>query len=169
MQSEFQKDKAWSQSRLSTDELFEILKPRFPHCVGLKQASDSEDKQGCDFWLLRQRGSPIAIDVKFRSKDCRQFGSDDLCFELDSGKVIGWSLDQRKTTDFIVWVWIDSGRAYVAPFAQALCIAAVNADRWRGVYGSRMVSNRSYETEVVFVPITDFEASVAQWNRGEFI
>lgn len=170
MSSDFRKDMAWSHGQLSVTELWEILRPRFPNCVGLKGASESEDKRGTDYWLTKRSGGLIGIDAKIRRTDCRKFGgADDLCIELDSGRVIGWAMDRNKACDYIAWVWADTRRTYVAPFSQVLTITALNAERWKKVYGPKMVSNSTYKTEVCFVPLSDFEASLAKWNRGEFI
>lgn len=166
MQADFKRDMAWSHAQLTNDELLRILKPRFPHCTGLKRSSDSEDRAGTDFWLTRQTGNPISIDVKFRTRDCRQFGTDDLCIELQSGRVTGWAMDRAKATDYVVWCWADTGRTFIVPFAQLLSITAMHADQWRKTYGVKMVPNKTYQTECCFVPLVEFERASSAWNHG---
>lgn len=167
MSTDFKRDMAWSHAQLTIDQLWEILKLRFPNCVGLKQASDSEDRKGTDYWLVKRSGGLVGIDVKIRKQDCRMFGVDDVCVELHSGAIVGWSLDTRKACDYIAWIWSDTKRAYIVGFSQLLAITALNAARWREAYGSRMVANPAYETECVFVPIGEIEKALAHWQRGE--
>lgn len=132
-----------------------ILLGELPNAIDVLQSSESDDKNGTDWWVIRQYNKPLSVDLKARSKD---FGKDDLALETWSAvetKKVGWTRDDKKATDYILWFWNDTRRWCLVPFPMLCRIFSINWERWQNIYKSALQKTdceNSYHSECVFVP-----------------
>ncbi len=130
--------------------------------IGVRHATPNEDRHGTDWWVDRVNGRSLSVDVKARSPDYALRGHDDLALELWSAKAtaweggrIGWTLDPRKQTDYILWLWQESGRWCLVPFPLLSAAFKVHYDEWCRYRHAEQTSHRAGRTwvsECVYVP-----------------
>lgn len=119
-----------SQGSLQNASVAQILMAEIPGAVSVMRASEVEDRQGIDYWVNLKSGRQ-GIDAKVRSEDWAMRGSDDLALEIwsvEERKIIGWTRDSNKRTDYVIWWWTDTGRWCLIPFPM-LC--AVFIKKWQ--------------------------------------
>ena len=139
-----------------------ILRGALTGVIGIRAASLEDDRNGTDWWVDRVNGRSLSIDVKARREDFALRGQDDLALELWSvmataweGGSIGWTLDPRKQTDYILWLWHESGRWCLVPFPLLSAAFKVNYDEWCSYKHAVQTSHRngrSWKSECVYVP-----------------
>jgi hypothetical protein len=151
----------------------EILLETIPGSVRAIQALSVHDKQGVDWWLDMKSGERLAIDCKIRDDDpIVRFGAhcDDVALETWSvveKKVGGWTLDETKKTDYIFWLWKDTGRWCVVPFLLLVKAFKAKKDEWIKVYRvARQNTNGRYHSECVFVPVREMWAEIYRQSKG---
>lgn len=148
-----------------------MLRRQWPHATCIERASELEDVQGCDAWV-HTAGRRLGIDIKYREKDCRSHGRDDVVIEIQSSEGRpGWALAPKRNCGFIVWVWRDSGRSYLAIASELAAVAETMKAEWLARFApSRQPRTKSskgeYQTTVVFVPIAELERCILLWRRG---
>jgi hypothetical protein len=161
-----------SQGIVESCDVGEILRCRLPGCVEVKQAPKDIDRTGVDWLAKMSCGRVVGVDVKIREKDCTRFGNDDVALETWSvvGSHVGWTRDDGKACEWVLWVWKDTGRFFLLPF-QALC--SVFSDRWEhwvDAYKTRtqrtVREGRSWESECVFVPRMVVLDAIVEWFGG---
>ena len=136
------------------------------------KATENEDRSGTDYWIERRNGRSLSVDFKHRSFcPIERFGPeyDDVCIEtcsvfrgpnrppfVEGQRVkVGWTLNEMKRTDFIVYTWPASDgkrRFWVVPFPQLCRTAQKHADDWASRYHERSTPNPGYWTLNVYVP-----------------
>ncbi len=135
-----------------------ILRGALLGVVGVRPATISEDRNGTDHWIDRVNERSLSVDVKARAQDFSVRGHDDLALELwsvrpdllTSGK-LGWTLDPRKQTDYILWIWHDTGRWCLVPFPLLSAAFKVHFDEWCG-YKHAIQNSGRWESECIYVP-----------------
>lgn len=150
-----------------------ILLDRIPGAVAVEPAGRSDDKSGTDYWVKRRPPlRPLSVDVKVREHDWAEEGRDDLALETWSvlGEKPGWTRDDSKATDYVLWFWRDTGRFVLLPFP-ALCRAfRSHWLEWATRYGVHRQSTnsrgRSWVSECVFVPRDVVMREVMAWCDG---
>lgn len=142
----------------------EILLSQIPGAVAVYRANASDDRNGTDWWVetIGHDGeNRISVDAKVRSVDYAKRGRDDLALETWSvvDESPGWTRDPRKATDYVLWLWMDTGRWCLVPFAMLCAVFVKSWQAWRSRYGAhrqRTPSNgrfsRDWCSECVFVP-----------------
>lgn len=141
-----------------------------PGALGVEKAARSDDKNGTDYWIRHVRGTPISVDTKVRSKDPLQaYGKDDLALETWSAvdQKIGWTLDETKRTDYILWWFTPTGRWVLVPFLQLCAAFKKRRDVWAEhryrVERQWTMSNgrrAGWQSECVFVPRREIWAAI---------
>ncbi len=167
-QRNFRDDLAASKSTDSNSLAISILTRLYPSASLIETSSDSEDRLGADVWLNAYKR--LGIDVKFRAQDCRNFGADDLCLEIQCGNQAGWALEPGPLTDLFVWIWKDTARFYVCNAFEVSAVARIMAPKWRSKYAKTTRSvgkHEEYQTVCVYPPLREFERCLALWRRGE--
>jgi hypothetical protein len=154
----------------------EILLETIPGSVRAIQALSVHDKQGVDWWLDMKSGERLAIDCKIRYDDPIQlFGKhrDDVALETWSvveKKVIGWTLDETKKTDYIFWLWKPTGRWCVVPFHLLVKAFKAKKEQWMQVYPVRKQKtvrpNSIYHSECVYVNRREMWAEIYLQAHG---
>jgi len=165
---DFQERLLWSKGFLG-EGIAAILKNRLPNCHKVVKADETEDRQGTDYWALRDGLPKLAIDVKVRSRDYAPEGQDDLALETWSviDEKIGWTRDAEKRTDYVLWYWQDTGRFCLISF-HALCWAFTRHwQAWKRKYKVAIQESSSWQSECVFVPRAVVLGSLARWQTGK--
>lgn len=167
----------------------------FPSALRIEKAETRDDKNGTDYWVHRE--SPLdslSIDFKHRSFcPISKWGSDDACIELVSvyaGKLdmkrhfkrslidnrfckrLGWSVNRRKTTDFIVYTWPSKiGLRYWIVSFPILCAASIRfANEWIdrcGFLPTHEHRNNNYLTLNVFPSRQQIRSAMERIECGE--
>lgn len=138
----------------------DVLLLRFPHAINVTRASVSEDKSGTDYWITQPSGHKQSVDVKVRAVDCKRFGNDDVALETWSvleKKKIGWTRDSHKRTDYILWIWQDTGRWMLVPFPLLCAVFEKKWEAWSKKYKSPIQptvnkDGSHWHSQCVFVP-----------------
>lgn len=94
----------------------QILKSFFPGLINFRKAPASRDKRGTDYSAALNDFTPLGFDIKLRTTDPRRWGKDDLAIELWSSVEHGITGYRGTETDYILWLYPDTGRALLVPF-----------------------------------------------------
>lgn len=167
-----------------SDNILKWIFNCIPNATRLIKSNINDDKQGTDFWIYRNNLRPLSIDLKNRDFcPIQEFGSDDACIETTSvykgannynwldenRKVIGWTLDTNKQTDYIVYTWPNENgnrRFWIVPF-HFLCMASrKNWKEWAKKYGEKSAINKNYLTLAVYPPRRVITESMARLMVG---
>ena len=153
---DFQERLIMSNGVSASDDVRAIIVKDIPGAVNVIKAHTLNDKRGVDYWVELVSGKMISIDCKIRDKD---FGQDDLALETWSVKEqqkIGWTRDESKMADYIVWFWKDSRRYAIVPF---LLLCRIFQERWqewlhsyKNATQATITAHGKYHSECVFVP-----------------
>ena len=144
----------------------DILIANIPGAIAVERADEADDRSGTDWWVRRFSGHDLAVDCKVREEDwATKPGSqraDDLALEVWSvreDKIPGWTLRQDKRTDYILWLWKDTGRWCLVPFPMLCAVFREHGEAWcadngyrRAVQATRRPDGTEYHSECVFVP-----------------
>jgi hypothetical protein len=146
--------------------------------ISATRATTEEDMAGTDYWALLPSGKKLSIDVKLRSTDYAVHSdptrrADDLCLEVQSvvekGK-IGWTLDDSKETDYVLWLWPSSGRHCLMPFPWLRQAFYRHIGEWTELYSPQeqeTASNGSiYHSRSLFVPRSVVWAACLERDDG---
>ena len=147
----------------------QILKARIPACYDVQKADEASDRSGTDYWALRHDLPPLSIDCKVRRLDpIDKYGEDDLALETWSvkGRSPGWTRDETKRTDYILWFWTTSGRFELVPFPPLCKAFSLYWERWSAEYGPHEQNSGRWQSECVFVPRDVIKAKIADWCSG---
>lgn len=147
-----------------------ILKARIPGCVKVEKANTQDDKNGTDYWAIRKGLPALSVDVKVRTEDwLAKANQDDLALETWSvvDRTPGWTRNQNKRTDYILWYWQDTSRFVLVPFPP-LCKAFQSYWReWSGKYKTRKQrTEEGWYSECVFVPRVLVIEKITAWMGG---
>lgn len=155
----FFKQLQMSNGHSASKQVADILIEHVAGAVRVQKSNERDDKNGTDWWVTMKNGDKLSIDCKVREVDYARRGQDDLALESWSvveTRVVGWTRNERKRTDYVLWLWKDTGRWCLIPFAM-LC--AVFRDKWsawaRAYKTSRQftpTNGGGYHSEVTFVP-----------------
>lgn len=148
----------------------DVLLQCIPGAVEVHKSSACNDKIGVDWWVEMAGGRHLAVDGKVREEDwaASHPGEDDLAIETFSvveSSVIGWSRDEAKRCDYVLWLWKETGRYCLVPFPMLCRVCQDNWESWRETYKvSRQRTPRRdgshYHSECVFVPRREVWASI---------
>lgn len=151
----------------ATSNLEEILCIVIPGAIEVVRASKSEDRSGIDYWVRRDCGRDLAVDVKNRETDFKKKGNDDLALEIWSDKkarTVGWTCDKNKKTDYILWFWQDTRRWALVPFVLLCAVFNAHLDKWSRLYKhghqTSHKNGHSWQSECVFVPRHEVWAAI---------
>lgn len=140
-----------------------ILLANLPGACKVIPAHSSNDRNGTDWWVETRSGNFLSVDAKVREQDWaakpEPYGADDLALETWSvveRQKIGWTRNRSKRTDYILWVWTDTGRWCLVPFQMLCKVFEDNWHSWRGQYRTSQQrtpsENGGWHSECVFVP-----------------
>ncbi|NBW15835.1 MAG: hypothetical protein EBR82_48395 [Caulobacteraceae bacterium] len=140
----------------------DVLLSAIPGALDAREASRANDRLGVDWWVEMTNARHLAVDAKVREEDwlVGHPSEDDLALETWSvveKQVVGWTRDENKRCDYVIWLWKQTGRYCLVPFPMLCGVFSENWKMWSGVYKvSRQKTRRSdgseYHSECVFVP-----------------
>lgn len=155
---EFNKQLIMSNGAAINKSIGEILLESIPGSLRAIQSLTSMDRKGIDWLLDMESGEFCKVDCKIRDFDpIKMYGKhcDDVALETWSvveKKIIGWSLDEKKQTDYIFWLWKDTGRWCLVPFLLLVKAFKAKRDEWLCTYRvARQNTENRYHSECVFV------------------
>ena len=152
----------WSKGNAGANDA-ETIMTLLSGCALVEAASKELDKKGIDFVATLRRGATVNIDVKRREKGVSRYwkGEPELTLEQWSvcpsethTGVVGWTLDERKQTDYVLYVFdkSDCELAFLLPFQLLRMAFRRNNKTWRDHFRvGRCSTENRYETESVFV------------------
>ena len=160
---------AMSSGFAASADVKSVLLDSIPGAVNIIQAAKENDRQGVDWWVELSTAKFLAVDAKVRQTDWRATHpmDDDIALEtwsvVEKG-VVGWTRDQSKKCDYVLWLWKDTGRYCLIPFPM-LC--KVFEREWKG-WSARHKTKRQftprdnggYHSECVFVPRREIWAAI---------
>jgi len=151
------------------------LYENIPGATDVVKANEDDDRNGTDYWILRDCLPPVSVDLKNREYcPIERWGADDACIETCSvyvdghRKKVGWTLDHRKRTDLIVYTWPNpKGRRFWILHFPLLCAAASkNWQEWAAKYREKPAQNNGYKTLSVYVPRVEIARTMKQIAYG---
>ncbi len=146
-----------SQGHAENVDIDSILLSIIPGALSAFQAHEKNDRNGVDWWV-ECHGKFLGVDCKVRRQDWALRGQDDLALETWSvveKKVIGWTRDAYKRTDYILWLWKESKRWCLIPFPMLCKVFSDNWIVWKNEFKTReqfTPNHGGYHSECVFVP-----------------
>lgn len=169
---------AFSKGVRSVDDL-QTIQDILPGCVIVVASSPEQDRRGVDYVAALRGGAEVLIDAKTRERGCSRFwlGEPELAIEKWSicpspshQRKVGWTLDEAKITDMILYIWdrSDTDIAYLVGFQTLRIAARQNINEWFSRYVSgrqRNVDERGnfkYHSEAVFVPASEVMRAMTQ-------
>lgn len=171
----FQDRLVFSQGIAEKNDIAEILLGHIPDAASIERSQLSDDRNGTDYWVYRNSGTrPISVDVKRRDLDPVEKGwGDDVALEtwsdVDRQKV-GWTLDDTKETDYVMWLWEPTSRWMLVPFVMLRAVFEENKEAWTSVHKvSKQLSDkdgRYWFSECVFVPRKDIWTAIYRRYGG---
>lgn len=154
---------AFTQSQLDADRLpiERALKLLLPGFIRTIKTSDKEDRKGADTKAIVGKRT-VHIDYKIRSMDPREWGENDLAIEIHSvieKRIRGY---QNKTTDFLLWIFKDSGRFVLVPFKPFFALYEAHWKEWEFWLSEPRQTTRigrtTYHSSYAMVPFKNFES-----------
>jgi hypothetical protein len=136
---------------------------------GVHKAHPDNDRLGCDFYV-EAYGKHLAVDAKVREEEK---GDDDLALEHMSvvdPYIVGWTLDDKKITDYILFHWKDSGRCELIPARELRAAFAANLEEWLAAYqnheNTSYANGRTWNSRCVYVPRLEVWRAIHRLSRG---
>lgn len=176
---DFDERMAMSQGTATGADLREILLRHIPGAVNAIPAHSSNDRNGTDWWVEHCAGKFLSVDTKVREQDWAATHPDEDDLALESWSVVesnvpGWTRDKGKRTDYVLWLWIDTGRWCLVPFPMLCAVFAEHMDEWRSTYKTRRQctvrrNGSSYHSECVFVPRAVLWLSIYRRYAGKLL
>lgn len=152
---DFAKQMAMSHGVIGSIPIEELLLKQIVGSTGVRKADKADDKQGTDYFVDHIRGVPLSVDIKARKDDpIDEYGSDDLALETWSvvGVKKGWTIDESKRTDYILWLFATTKRYCLVPFHPLRLAAKRFGAKWYAKYKVARQPNHGYVSECMFVP-----------------
>lgn len=159
-----------SQGHTQSATVEAVIMSNVPGAVAVHPAHECNDRAGTDWWVETRSGAFLSVDAKVRAEDWAAKGFDDLALEtwsvVEAGK-IGWTRDPAKRTDYVLWLWSDTGRWCLVPFQMLCAVFSDQWEAWKGKHKTRQQhtpnASGGYHSECVFVPRRDVWAAI--YNR----
>jgi hypothetical protein len=155
----FDEQLVMSQGYSETAQINEILLSNIPSALAVVSAHSDNDRHGTDFWVECKNGKFLSVDCKVREQDWAPKGYDDVALETWSvveKRIPGWTRDKEKQTDYVLWLWKDTGRWMLVPFQMLLGVFENCWVDWSSKHktAKQFTPRQSggYHSECVFVP-----------------
>lgn len=153
----------------------QVIKQMIHGCVKVDRATKGQDKSGIDFWAILESGRKIGVDAKSRQQGCSKYWRQgpEVALELWSVKdtlgnnrSIGWTLDQNKDTELILFTFdiSDSEMCFLVSFQLLRTAFQRYGKLWsrkfkRDIQNTRHPLSKKilWQSECVFVPWKEVE------------
>ena len=167
----------WSEGNAPCIEsVFRVVRDRLPRCREVVRAGKADDRAGTDYLAIRNGIASLRIDLKLRDYDpIQRQGRDDLALETwsvvgstRSAAKIGWTRDEAKNTDYVLWYWRASGRFCLVPFHPLCCVFKRMWQTWRSSYETHVQDSGDWQSECTYVPRQVVFEYLMRWSNGAF-
>lgn len=146
--------------RSNNDEVAEKIKQKLKEHFKADDVIKNEragDDLGIDYFVIKN-GRTINVDAKVRDVAFADY--EDVAIETWSNvenQKIGWSRDDNKLTDYVIWLWTD-GECKVVDFRLLCNVVKKNWEQWiQEKQTARQKTNGLYTSECVFVSIKELD------------
>ena len=121
-------------------------------------------------------GKMLGVDAKVREIDwaATHPEEDDLALETWSvieKQKVGWTRDESKRCDYILWLWTDSKRFCLVPFPMLCAAFKVRWREWKKIYKVRQQKTPwhggEYHSECVFVDRNEVWREIYRQCNGQ--
>lgn len=152
-----------------SSDVSEIILENIPGALTVTRAHEINDRNGTDFWVEHCTGRHLSIDLKSRRIDYKK---DDLALETWSvieKEKVGWTRDETKRCDYIMWFWQDTKRWAIVPFPLLCRVFIANWMQWREEFKwarQETTDKGVYHSECVFVPRRQIWAAIYRRYSG---
>jgi hypothetical protein len=166
LEYEFDERLGLSQGVSAGANVADILRSNMPSVVAVHAAHESNDRNGTDYWAETSNGKMLSVDCKIRTADWAPKGEDDIALETWSvveKQVVGWTRDRKKQTDYVLWLWTDTGRWCLVPFPMLCRVFEQNWKIWKQQYKTKQQftpNHGGYHSECTFVPRREVWAEI---------
>lgn len=176
--NDFAQTLAWSKGRRSDDDCATIANMLDGTATVAKCTDRALDARGVDYVATLRRGARVLIDAKGRRRGAARFwryGEPELALETDSVITdyqhewrIGWTLDESKVTDLILYHFEDVDECYLIGFQHLRVALRRNYHLWTATYDWLYEDNRDpatgreWRSRAVFVPASIVIGAVAE-------
>lgn len=154
---------AMSDGHAENIEVKALLLEYIPGALAVHRAHKENDKHGTDWWVEHSTGRHISVDVKVRKEDWAakpiRVRKDDLALETWSvieSRIVGWTRDPTKRTDYVLWLWMDTKRFCLLPFPMLCRVMQQHWECWKRQYQTAKQftkeRNSEWHSECIFVP-----------------
>jgi hypothetical protein len=150
-----------SQGHATNADVGNVLMQIIPGALNVHPAANANDRLGVDWWVEMPNARHLAIDVKVRKQDwaAKPQPEDDLALEtwsvVESAKV-GWTRDEKKRCDYVLWFWQDTRRYCLVPFPMLCQVMNTHWQAWSRQYKTARQRTTdagcAYQSECVYVP-----------------
>lgn len=178
----FRRDYLYSRGACEANDIETIKRFLGDSCLSVEKTNEQDDKNGNDYRAILRRGAEILIDGKTRREGAKRYwnGEPDLALEIWSvmpdpkrcpnGKV-GWTLDESKNTDLILFTYDkqDTSDVFLLPFQLLRIAFRSHVMYWRNQYQVAKQYNTTWVSQCVFVPISTVEQAIKTASRGKAI
>ena len=88
--------------------------------------------------------------------------------DIKEKRVVGWTRDAKKRTDYVLWFWQDTKRWCLIPFPMLCGVFSDKWQEWASMYKTRKqyTPGRDYHSECVFVPRKEVWAAIYRKYSG---
>lgn len=165
-----------SNGHIASVDVSNVLLKCIPGAVSVHKSASCNDRLGVDWWVERSNGTFSAVDAKIRERDWSACHPDDDDLAIETFSIVetqkaGWSRDETKRCDYVLWFWKDTGRYCIIPFPMLCKVSQKYWEQWREYY--RVAQQRtpwregkSYHSECVFVPRKEVWARICETFAG---
>jgi len=181
----FSEQLAFSKTRLATSPT-DAIALMIPGCIKVEMATEVEDRSGIDYWGVLKSGRRIGIDSKTRRAGCSSLwrSSDpELAIERwsvfyrenDHRNVTGWTLDQKKKTDLVLFTFdpTDTPYCYLVGFHHLRKAFIKAGKRWLSEYGPLFFQlqppSYQYRSASLFVPAKEVLRVISEVSVGSMV
>lgn len=183
---DFQDSYAFSVGTAEQDDM-KTIKNLISNCAVVERCTTQEDRNGNDYRARLVGGAEILIDVKSRRAGCSKYWKDWPDVPIETWSVmpggvystpecqakIGWTLCQKKQTDYILFKFhpSDSMRVFLVSYQLLRMAAQRFVEHWRGLYKpwpqSTSGNGIKWQSEAIFVPINVVYAAIIEVSTGQ--
>lgn len=170
MNDSFTEKFRWSRKPQHVRQELSLLQQLYPNSRA-DVADVILDRRGADY-VVKHSGGISYVDFKRRQTGCsrhwKRKDTPEIPVEIWNDtrrRVPGWTFKRLAVTNDVIFIFdeSDSETAYVVDFRELQSAARENIQRWKSLYGVRLISSHDggscWTAETIFVPITELTAA----------
>ena len=173
--NDLQVDLSYSKNSGDFAVVERILLGSFKESVLVCESTEQEDKKGIDYWVCLNEGNNVAVDLKLRRRDFCGNNAHDIALEvwsvidIDTGQGVikGWTLDETKHTDYVLFLYSDTMRWHLFPFQLLRAAFENNVNDWCRQYKTATQNTgNKWASSCVFVPVVTVWRAMYNLSNG---